>query len=168
MMSIFLVMAVLCRIRCQGIYWPKVGRLFPLQFSIPSSLSLACMTVNTLSEVWHKCLGQPKSFILSRMLNSGLLGYKEHVSKHLSSDCSVCKLGKCKTLLFTSHGSRATKCFDIVHSDVCGITPVISHARYKYFVTFIDDFSQYTWAYFLRAKSEVLSIFQTFVPYIEN
>jgi hypothetical protein len=30
---------------------PKVGRLFPLQFSIPSSLSLACMTVNTPSKV---------------------------------------------------------------------------------------------------------------------
>jgi hypothetical protein len=31
---------------------PKAGRLFPLQFSIPSSLSLACMTINTPSEVW--------------------------------------------------------------------------------------------------------------------
>jgi hypothetical protein len=128
MMSIFLVMAVLCRIRCQGRYWPKVGRLFPLQFSIPSSLSLACMTVNTLSELWYKRLGHPKSFILSRMLNSGLLGYKEHVSKHLSFNCSVCKLGKRKTLSFTSYGSRATKCFDIVHSDAWGITPVIFHA----------------------------------------
>jgi len=152
---------------------PKVGRLFPLQFSIPRSLSLACMTVNNQSEAWHKRLGHPNSVILFRMFNSGLIGNKTHVSKHLSFDCSVCKLGKSKTLSFPAHGSRAVKCFDIVHSDVwgsdvCGISPVISHARYKYFVTFIDDFSRYTWVYFLRAKSKVLSVFQNFVVHIEN
>jgi hypothetical protein len=147
---------------------PKVGRLFPLQFSVPSCLSVACMIVNTPSEVWHKCLGHLNSVILSRMLNSCLLGNKEHISKHLSFDCSVYKFGKSKTLSFPSHGSRAAKCFDIVQSDVWGISPVISHARYKYFVTFIYDFSWYTWVYFLRVKSEVLYVFQTFVAYIEN
>jgi hypothetical protein len=55
-----------------------------------------------------------------------------------------------------------------MHSDVWGISPVISHARYKYFVAFIDDFSRYTWVYFLLAKSKVLFVFQTFVAYIEN
>jgi hypothetical protein len=41
------------------------------------------------------------------MLNSSLLGNKEHISKNLSFDCSICKLGKSKTLSFSSHGSRA-------------------------------------------------------------
>jgi hypothetical protein len=147
---------------------PKVGRLFPLHFSIPSCLSLACVTVNTPNEVWHKRLGHPNSVVLSHMLNSGLLSNKEQVSKNLSFDCSIYKLGKSKTLSFSSHGSCAEKCFDIVHSDVWGISPVISHARYKYFVTFIDDFNRYTWIYFLQSKSEVLSVFQTFVAYVEN
>jgi hypothetical protein len=127
----------------------KVGRLFPQHFSIPSSLSLACVTVNTPNEVWHKHLGHPNSIVLSYMLNSSLLCNKEQVSKNLSFDCSVCKLGKSKTLSFSSHGSRAKKCFDIVYSDVWGISLVISHARYKYFVTFINDFNRYTWVYFL-------------------
>lgn len=35
-------------------------------------------------------------------------------------------------------------------------------------MTFIDDFSRHTWVYFLRKKSEILSINQTFVEYIEN
>ncbi|TXG67369.1 hypothetical protein EZV62_008644 [Acer yangbiense] len=86
---------------------PKVGRLFPLHFSIPSCLSLACMTVNSQNEVWHKRLGHPNSVVLSHMLNSGLLGNKEQVYKNLSFDCFVCKLGKSKTLSFPPHGSRA-------------------------------------------------------------
>ena len=56
----------------------------------------------------------------------------------------------------------------MIHSDVWGITPVISHANYKYFVTFIDDYSKYTWIYFLRSKSEVCSVFKKFVAYIET
>jgi hypothetical protein len=122
----------------------------------------------SLFQVWHKRLGHLNSVILTHMINFGLLGNKEHVSKHLSFDCSVCKLGKSKTLSFPSYGSRATKCFEIVHSDIWGISPVVSHVRYKYFVTFIDDFNWYTWVYFLQAKSEVLSVFQNFVAYIEN
>ena len=62
------------------------------------------------------------------MLSSSLLGNKKNVSKALSFDRSVCKLGKSKTLSFPSHGSRVVKCLDIVHSDVWGISPVISHA----------------------------------------
>ena len=35
----------------------KVGRLFPLHFSIPVVISFACHTVNNKCEVWHKRLG---------------------------------------------------------------------------------------------------------------
>ena len=96
------------------------------------------------------------------------MGNKDQFSSHLSFDCSACKLGKSKSLSFPSHGSRKTSCFDMIHSDVWGITPVISHANYKYFVTFIDDYSKYTWIYFLRSKSEVCSVFKKFVAYIET
>jgi hypothetical protein len=137
---------------------PKVGRLFPLQFSIPLSLSLACITVNNQSEVWHKRLGHPNSIILTCMLNSGLLGNKEHVSKHLSFDCSVCKLGKSKTLSFSSHGSRAAKCFEIVHSDVWGISPVVSHARYKYFGSSMISEKNLKFYLFFRTLLHILKI----------
>jgi hypothetical protein len=73
-------------------------------------------------------LGHSNSVVLSQMLNFGLLGNKEHVSKNFSFDYSVCKLGKSKILSFSSHGSRAEKCFDIVHSDAWGISLVISRA----------------------------------------
>lgn len=148
---------------------PKVGQLFPLQFSIPSALSLACSTVSNQSEVWHKRLGHPNSLILHHLFKHGFLGNKDQFSAHgLSIDCTSCKLGKTKILPFPMHGSHATKCFNVIHSDVWGITPVALHARYKYFVTFIDDYSHFTWVYFLRSKVEVLQVFQTFVAYLET
>lgn len=71
-------------------------------------------------------------------------------------------------LPFPSEGNKATNLFEIVHSDVWGIGPILSHAGYKYFVTFIDDYSRYTWVYFLRNKSEVFCMFKLFLGLVHT
>ncbi|PON75901.1 hypothetical protein PanWU01x14_038520 [Parasponia andersonii] len=47
---------------------PKVGILFPLHFSIPTTISLACTTVHRKGEIWHKCLGHPNFVVLSHLV----------------------------------------------------------------------------------------------------
>ena len=97
---------------------PKVGRLFPLHFSIPSFMSLACTTVANKSEVWYKRLGHPNSIVLTHLMKHGHLGNKDQfLYLSLCLDCATCTLGKSKTLPFPMHGSRATKCFEIIHSN---------------------------------------------------
>ena len=145
---------------------PKVGRVFPLQF-IPNYLSLSCTSVLNVCEDWHRKLGHPNSVVLSHLFKTGLLGTK-HMDSSASISCSVCKLAKSKTLPFPSGAHRASTCFEMIHSDVWGISPVVSHAHYKYFVTFIDDYSRFTWIYFLKYKSEVFSMFKKFLMYVEN
>jgi hypothetical protein len=129
---------------------PKVSRLFPLYISpstiIPSFplLFFACNVVGSGNKIWHRCLGHPNSDVLRTLINSGLLGNKAYSSLDLSFDCTSCKLGKSKVLPFPCHAFRASHCFDIIHSDVWGIAPVVSHAHYKYFVIFIYEFSRFT------------------------
>ena len=131
---------------------PKVGRLFPLFLPIlalspVSSLkSFACNNVPDLSMVSHHRLGHLNTQILSYVWNFGFLGHREHSS--LSFECDSCKLGKSKTLLFPLHASRASHCFDLIHSDVWVPSPVSSHEKFKYYVTFIDDHSIFTWGLF--------------------
>ena len=48
------------------------------------------------------------------------------------------------------------------------IAPVVSHTHYKYFVTFIDDFSRFTWVYFRWAKVEVFLVFKRFFALLET
>ncbi|KAJ0075240.1 hypothetical protein Patl1_34523 [Pistacia atlantica] len=151
---------------------PKVGRLFPLLLPVPtlspvsSIKSFACNNFPNLSMVWHRRLGHPNTQILSHILNSGFLGNKERSS--LSLECDSCKLGKSKTLPFPLHASRASHCFDLIHSDVWGPSPVSSHEKFKYYLTFVDDHSRFTWVYFLRSKSEVFRTFTEFLAYVEN
>jgi len=49
---------------------PKVGRLFPIHFSIPHVLSFACTSTASKTEVWHKRLGHANSIVLSHLSNS--------------------------------------------------------------------------------------------------
>ena len=116
---------------------PKVGRLFPLFLPVPdfSPLSFiksfACNNVSDLSMVWHRRLGHPNTQILSHVLNSDLRDNKDRSS--LSLECDSCKLGKSKPLPFPLHASRASHCFDLIHSDVWGPSPVSSHEKFKYY-----------------------------------
>lgn len=58
--------------------------------------------------------------------------------------------------------------FEVIHNDVLGVSLILSHSKYKYFVTFIDDFSCFTWVYFLRSKAEVFAMFKKILNYVEN
>ena len=103
---------------------PKVGRLFPLHVSpstfIPSFplLSFPCNVVGSGNKMWHRRLGHPNSDVFRTLFNSILLGNKACSSIDLSFDCTSCKLGKSKVLPFPHHASRASQCFELIHSDV--------------------------------------------------
>ena len=63
---------------------PKVGHLFPLHFSVSNFVSLASITVNQKSEVWHKRIGHPNSVILSHLINLGFF-HGQSALKHYCS-----------------------------------------------------------------------------------
>jgi len=56
---------------------------------------------------------------------------------------------------------------DLVFSDVWGPAPT-SVGRNNYYVSFIDDYSKFTWIYFLRHKSEVFQCFRNFQNLVER
>ena len=50
---------------------------------------------------------------------------------------------------------RAFAPFELVHYDVWGPCPVMSHTGFKYFITFVDDFSRVTWLYLMKSHFEL-------------
>jgi hypothetical protein len=56
---------------------------------------------------------------------------------------------------------------ELVHSDLCTLNkPSLVGARYV--LTFIDDFSRYTWVYFLKNKDHVFEKFKEFRALVEK
>ena len=56
----------------------------------------------------------------------------------------------------------------MIYSDIIGPIPTTSMSGSRYVLTLIDDFSIYTWIFFLKKKSEVLERFTKFKESVEN
>ena len=79
-------------------------------------------------------------------------------SSLLSLDCESCQFAKHHRLSYSLRVSkRASAPSKLVHSDVWGPCPVVSPTRFRYFVTFVDDYSRTTWLYLMKNRSELFS-----------
>ncbi|GKA15456.1 putative ribonuclease H-like domain-containing protein [Tanacetum coccineum] len=56
----------------------------------------------------------------------------------------------------------------MLHMDLFGLTNVKSLMKKSYCLVFIDDFSRFSWVFFLATKDETSGILKTFITEIEN
>jgi transposase InsO family protein len=57
---------------------------------------------------------------------------------------------------------------ELLHMDLFGPTTYASVGGNLYCLVIVDDFSRYTWVFFLHDKSEVASIFKNFSKKVQN
>ena len=70
---------------------------------------------------------------------------------------------------FTSHSERASDLLGLIHSDVCGPISSTALGGYKYFITFVDDYSIYDYLYLMKSKDEYFEKFKHLrIRYIIN
>lgn len=119
----------------------KDGSLFSLDLEYQPS---AYFSTSSDISLWHRRLGHPNDQKLLYMFKNKLL--PGNFSLFHNYQCHACSSAKAKTLSFPLHSNKTSSCFELAHSDVWGVTPVISQCGYKYFITFIDDFSRFTWS----------------------
>ncbi|WZY94078.1 hypothetical protein YC2023_066407 [Brassica napus] len=137
-------------------------QLYHLQTTeAPSPVESVCLSSTTDrcdNLTWHARLGHPHAKAIELILPSMAFNHLE---------CEACILGKhCRTVFPTSE-TRYENCFDLVHSDVW-TAPCMSRDSHKYFVTFIDEKSKYTWITMIPSKDRVLEAFMNFQAYVTN
>uniref|UniRef100_A0A1X7U6J2 Integrase catalytic domain-containing protein n=1 Tax=Amphimedon queenslandica TaxID=400682 RepID=A0A1X7U6J2_AMPQE len=64
--------------------------------------------------------------------------------------------------------SKAKEPLDIVHCDICSKINLKSLSGAEYFLTLIDDKTQFVWVYVLKRKSDVFSKFCEWKAYVEQ
>ena len=62
-------------------------------------------------------------------------------------ECDACILGKHSEQPFHDSHSRAHRKLELIHSDLCGPTPIASTNGNKYMMTFIYDNTKMCWVY---------------------
>ena len=82
--------------------------------------------------------------------------------------CEHCLHGKQNRVSFQYTGTRATEVLELIHSDVFGPTPTPSIGGSRYYVSLINDFSRYSWIYFIKSKLDVFEKFREFKVLVKN
>ena len=91
------------------------------------------------------------------------------VIKETTGICKGCVVGKHPKHKFDrGKANRATCILGMIHFDINDPIIFTSMNGSRYILTFIDDFSRYTWVFFLKKKSEVCEKFTELKALIEN
>ena len=81
--------------------------------------------------------------------------------------CPGCAQGKMPASAHPPSESRATAPFERVHSDLKSF-PVVSYHKYKYFISFFDDYTSYAWIVLLREKSGAITALKQFMAMVKT
>ncbi|GJS95429.1 putative ribonuclease H-like domain-containing protein [Tanacetum coccineum] len=144
---------------------------FDLKSVVPSR-SLTCLfekaTIDE-SNLWHRRLGHINFKTMNKLVRGNLV--RGLPSKLFQNDhtCVACQKGKqhkasCKTKLMSSINQPLY----MLYMDLFGPTSVrsINHKTYCLVVT--NDYSRFSWVFFLATKDETSEILKTFITGIEN
>ncbi|CAN1179912.1 Retrovirus-related Pol polyprotein from transposon RE1, partial [Linum perenne] len=82
--------------------------------------------------------------------------------------CEHCIEAKTHALPFGNSTTEISDPFHLIHTDLWGPAPVTSRLGFRYFALFIDHHTRFTWIYFLRHKSELLTAAKEFVAMIHT
>ncbi|KAJ9538527.1 hypothetical protein OSB04_031260 [Centaurea solstitialis] len=86
-----------------------------------------------------------------------------------NDNCVACLKGKQHK---SSHKSKEVNSISsplqLIHMDLFGPTNVMSIGKKSYCLVIVDDFSRYTWVYFLKTKDEISGLIKSFVTRVEN
>ncbi|KAL0546824.1 hypothetical protein IC582_016742 [Cucumis melo] len=145
---------------------PKVGRLFELlSLQVPSPSSISAPVTDSDTYQWHLRLGHASPEKLRHLIS---INHLNSTAKFVPFNCLNCKLAKQPALSFSTSTSISNKPFDLIHSDIWGPAPTSTVHGYRYYVLFIDDFSRFTWIYFLKHRSALSRTYIEFANMIHT
>ena len=139
-----------------GIYVHKIR----LGTSSPQLNALTAIKT-TPADVWHRRLGHINYDYVKALFPN---------KQQPKDPCNVCILSKQNRAIHRkSPADRAIQPFQLIHSDSCTVnTPSLSGSRY--YLLFIDDFTLWTFVYFLNQKNAVTCTraFNEMITYIST
>ncbi|KAG6532115.1 hypothetical protein ZIOFF_005953 [Zingiber officinale] len=130
----------------------RVNDLFVLS---ASNSYIEKMSSNDNSSLWHARLGHLNMTMLKVMIQRKLVDGLPDLSK--VEDGKICEdylFGKAHRLPFESSNSQFTIPLERIHSDLMGPTRTASYSGSHYMLLFVDDYTRFTWVYFVKHKLE--------------
>ncbi|GJY14879.1 putative RNA-directed DNA polymerase [Tanacetum coccineum] len=139
------------------------------ELTSPEQTATVAKATSEESMLWHRRLGHVNFKNINKLVKENLV--RDLPLKRFENDqtCVACLKGKqhrasCKSKAF----SPITKPLFMLHMDLFGPTFVSSLMHKKYCLVVTDDYSRFSWVFFLRTKDETSEILKNFIKEIEN
>nr|GEX15022.1 hypothetical protein [Tanacetum cinerariifolium] len=152
---------------------PKENNMYNVNLkNIVPSGDLTCLFAKaTLNEsnLWHRRPGHINFKSMNKLVKGNLVrGLPTKVFENANT-CVACKKGKqhrasCKTKPVSSVNQPLYR----LHMDLFGPTFVKSLNKKSYCLVITDDYSRFTWVFFLATKDEISLILKIFITGLEN
>ncbi|KAI3735349.1 hypothetical protein L6452_14844 [Arctium lappa] len=152
---------------------PRKDNVYCLDMdNVDSDSSLNCLVSKASvdeSSLWHRRMCHMNFKTMNKLVKNNLV--RGLPSKVFSCDdhCVACLKGKQhKTSHKTKELNTISSCLQLLHMDLFGPTNVMSIGKKSYCLVIVDDYSRFTWVYFLRTKDETSGLIKSFILRIEN
>ncbi|GJQ91803.1 putative ribonuclease H-like domain-containing protein [Tanacetum coccineum] len=121
------------------------------------------------SNLWHMRLGHINFKTMNKLVRGNLVrGLPSKIFEN-NHTCVACQKGKQhKTSCKTKTVSSISQPLQLLHMDLFGPTFVKSLMKKMYCLVVTDDYSRFSWVFFLAIKDETSEILKTFITGIEN
>ena len=116
-------------------------------------------------ETMHKRLAHPSKDVLQKARKH----LKDFPQIEIPSEdhvCPGCAQGKMTNRPFPATTQRASRPFELIHSDLKSF-PIELYHRFKYVIVFFDDYSSNAWTVNLCTKDAALTATSQFLAYVE-
>ncbi|KAM1135223.1 hypothetical protein TB2_044217 [Malus domestica] len=140
--------------------------VYPLPLFKPPQLQPAAYLGQKVhATLWHCRLGHPTNSIVRLALSKSAISLP---CNSVPQTCVSCLQGKFTKLPFPLVASKSNVPFKVIHTNVWGPAPVMSMEGHRYYVSFIDECTRYTWIFPMINKAAICDIFIQFHAFIHN
>ncbi|GKB51211.1 putative ribonuclease H-like domain-containing protein [Tanacetum coccineum] len=152
---------------------PRKDNIYSVDLkSVVPTRGLTCLFAKAIideSNLWHRRLGHINYKTMNKLVRENLV--RGLPSKIFENDhsCVACQKGKQhKASYKAKRVNSISKPLHMLHMDLFGPTNVKSLIKKSHFLVVTDDFSRFSWAFFLATKDKTSGILKTFITGIEN
>ena len=134
-----------------------------------AKLSTCLLSQANLGWLWHRRLGHVGMKQLNKLVKHDLVRGLKDVKFEKDKPCSACQAGKQHGNPHPSKSFMDThKPLELLHMNLFGPTSYTSIGGNKYGFVIVDDYTRYTWVYFLNDKSDVFDLLKSFIKRVQN
>ncbi|GJZ43915.1 retrovirus-related pol polyprotein from transposon TNT 1-94 [Tanacetum coccineum] len=152
---------------------PRKDNIYSVDLkSVVPTKGLTCLIAKATideSNLWHRRLGHINFKNMNKLMTRNLV--RGLPSKFFKNDhcCVACQKGKQHKASYKAKlVNSISKPLHMLHMDLFGPTNVKSLMKKSYCLVVTDDFSRFSWVFFLATKDETSGILKTFITEIEN